>query len=80
MLPKLADDTAAAKAVGGDRCYLSSRAPRHQIAPPPPLVAPSFTRNKAVNLIDQHISFIATFMQQLERDLPSWMEKKGQPA
>lgn len=33
MLPKLADDTAAAKAVGGDRCYLSSRAPRRQIAP-----------------------------------------------
>lgn len=56
MLPKLADDAAAAKAVGGDRCYLSSPAASSQIAP----------RNKAINLIDQHISFIATLMLQLE--------------
>lgn len=56
MLPKLADDTDAAKAVGGDRCYLSSPAASSQIGP----------TNKAINLIDQHISFIATFMLQLE--------------
>lgn len=56
MLPTLADDAAAAKAVGGDRCYLSSPAASSQIVP----------SNKAINLIDQHISFIATFMQQLE--------------
>lgn len=56
MLPKLADDADAAKAVGGDRCYLSSPAASSQIVP----------SNKAINLIDQHISFIATFMLQLE--------------
>ena len=56
MLPKLADDANAAKAVGGDRCYLSSPAPSSQIVP----------SNKAINLIDQHIGFIATFMLQLE--------------
>lgn len=55
MLPKLADDANAAKAVGGDRCYLSSPAPSSQIVP----------TNKAINLIDQHISFTATFMLQL---------------
>lgn len=49
MLPKLADDAAAAKAVGGDRCYLSSPAASSQIVP----------SNKAINLIDKHISFIA---------------------
>ncbi len=47
MLPKLADDTNAAKAVGGDRCYLSSPAPSSQIVP----------NNKAINLIDWQISF-----------------------
>lgn len=52
MLPKLADDADAAKAVGGDRCYLSSPAPSSQIVP----------SNKAINLIDQHINFIATFV------------------
>lgn len=56
MLPKLADDADAARAVGGDRCYLSSPAASSQIVP----------SNKAINLIDQHISFIATFMLQLE--------------
>lgn len=55
MLPQLADDANAAKAVGGDRCYLSSPAPSSQIVP----------SNKAINLIDQHISFTATFMLQL---------------
>lgn len=55
MLPKLADDANAAKAVGGDRCYLSSPAPSSQIVP----------SNKAINLIDQHINFTATFMLQL---------------
>lgn len=55
MLPKLADDANAAKAVGGDRCYLSSPAPYSQIVP----------ANKPINLIDQHISFTATFMLQL---------------
>lgn len=71
MLPKLADDTDAAKAVGGDRCYLSSPAPSRQIVP----------GNKAINLIDQHINFIATFMLQLERDLLFRLkEKKGRPA
>lgn len=59
MLPKLADDADAAKAVGGDRCYLSSPAPSSQIVP----------SNKAINLIDQHINFIATFMLQLRGDL-----------
>lgn len=59
MLPKLADDADAAKAVGGDRCYLSSLAPSSQIVP----------SNKAINLIDQHINFIATFMLQLRGDL-----------
>lgn len=58
MLPKLADDAEAAKAVGGDRCYLSSPAACSQIVP----------SNKAINLIDQHISFIATFMLQLQHD------------
>lgn len=57
MLPKLADDANAAKAVGGDRCYLSSPAPCSQIV----------ASNKAINLTDQHISFIATFMLQLGR-------------
>lgn len=56
MLPKLADDADAAKAVGGDRCYLSSPAACSQIVP----------GNRAINLIDQHISFIATFMLQLQ--------------
>lgn len=56
MLPKLADDAAAAKAVGGDRCYLSAPAASSQIVP----------SNKAINLIDQHISFIATFTLQLQ--------------
>lgn len=56
MLPKLADDAAAAKAVGGDRCYLSAPAASSQIGP----------SNKAINLIDQHISFIATFTLQLQ--------------
>lgn len=56
MLPKLADDADVAKAVGGDRCYLSSPAACSQIVP----------SNKAINLIDQHISFIATFMLQLQ--------------
>lgn len=56
MLPKLADDADAAKAVGGDRCYLSSPAACSQIVP----------SNKAINLIDQHISFIARFMLQLQ--------------
>lgn len=56
MLPKLADDADAAKAVGGDRCYLSSPAASSQIVP----------SNKAINLIDKHISCIATFMLQLE--------------
>lgn len=55
MLPKLADDANAAKAVGGDRCYLSSPAPSSQIVP----------SNKAINLIDQQINFIATFILQL---------------
>lgn len=55
MLPKLADDADAAKTVGGDRCYLSSPAPSSQIVP----------CNKAINLIDQHINFIATFTLQL---------------
>ena len=55
MLPQLADDTNAAKAVGGDRCYLSSPALCSQIVP----------SNKAINLIDQHINFTATFMLQL---------------
>lgn len=55
-LPKLADDADAAKAVGGDRCYLSSPAASSQTVP----------SNKAINLIDQHINFIATFMLQLE--------------
>lgn len=54
-LPKLADDANAAKAVGGDRCYLSSPAPCSQIVP----------ANKPINLIDQHISFTATFTLQL---------------
>lgn len=57
MLPKLADDANAAKAVGGDRCYLSSLAPYSQIV----------ASNKAINLTDQQISFIATFMLQLGR-------------
>lgn len=55
MLPQLADDTNAAKAVGEDRCYLSSLAPSSQIVP----------CNKAINLIDKHINFTATFMLQL---------------
>ena len=55
MLPQLADDASAAKAVGGDRCYLSSPAPSSQIVP----------CNKAINSIDQHINFTATFMLQL---------------
>lgn len=55
MLPKLADDANSAKAVGGDRCYLSSPAPSSQIV----------ASNKAINLIDQHINFTATFMLQL---------------
>jgi len=54
MLPKLADDANAAKAVGGDRCYLSSPAPSSQIGP----------TNKAINLIDQHISLTTTLMLQ----------------
>lgn len=70
MLPKLADDTDAAKAVGGDRCYLSSPAPSRQIVP----------GNKAINLIDQHINFIATFMLQLERDLLFRLKKKKRAA
>lgn len=57
MLPKLADDADAAKTVGGDRCYLSSPAPSSQIVP----------CNKAINLMDQHINFIATFTLQLGR-------------
>lgn len=44
MLPKLADDAVVAKAVGGDRCYLSSPTPSSQIVP----------SNKAINLIDRH--------------------------
>lgn len=44
MLPKLADDAVVAKAVGGDRCYLSSPTPSSQIVP----------SNKAINLKDQH--------------------------
>lgn len=56
MLPKLADDADAAKAVGGDRCYLSLPAAFSQIV----------ASNKAINLIDQHIRFIATFILQLE--------------
>lgn len=55
MLPKLADDANAAKAVGGDRCYLSSPNPSSQIVP----------SNKAINLIDQRINFTATLMLQL---------------
>lgn len=66
MLPKLADDANAAKAVGGDRCYLSSPAPSSQIVP----------SNKAINLIDQHISFIATFMLQLEGTIYCLSKKK----
>lgn len=64
MLPKLADDADAAKAVGGDRCYLSSAAPPSQIVP----------SNKAINLIDQHINFIATFLLQLgDEDFTVWI-------
>lgn len=66
MLPKLADDADAAKAVGGDRCYLSSPAACSQIVP----------SNKAINLIDQHISFIATFMLQLEDGVLTFTCKK----
>lgn len=67
MLPKLADDANAAKAVGGDRCYLSSPAPSSQIVP----------SNKAINLIDQHISFIATFILQLGRTIYCLKKKKN---
>lgn len=66
MLPKLADDANAAKAVGGDRCYLSSPAPSSQIVP----------SNKAINLIDQHISFIATFILQLGGTIYCLKKKK----
>lgn len=66
MLPKLADDADAAKAVGGDRCYLSSPAACSQIVP----------SNKAINLIDQHISFIATFMLQLQEGVLRFTCKK----
>lgn len=59
MLPKLADDANAAKAVGGDRCYLSSPDASSQIVP----------SNKAIHLIDECINFTATLMLQLRKYL-----------
>lgn len=66
MLPQLADDANAAKAVGGDRCYLSSPAPSSQIVP----------SNKAINLIDQRINFNRNIHAAIRRTIYCFQKKK----